>query len=66
MYLIVLDPTSDTYTLPLGSTAMPYGVENEADVPAPSMLLFVPLPARVLTTPAAEMTRTRLFPESAT
>ena len=49
-----------------GITATPAGHPKLADVPVPSAKAWVPLPARVLTTPLGETTRMRLLSRSET
>src|ERR1700739_4454358 len=47
---ISLFPTSATYKLPAASSVNAVGLWNIADVPGPSVVPCIPLPARVLTT----------------
>ena len=53
IFLIRLFKISATYTLPLKSTATPEGELNDAAVPVPFAEPDEPLPANVVTTPAA-------------
>ena len=59
-------PLSATYTFPAASVPNPKGSLNEAAVPVPLVLPAIPLPAKVLTTPAGVIIRIKLLPKSAT
>src|SRR5437588_1106315 len=64
---IVWLPVSPTYTLPALSNATPRGPEKRAATPVPSAAPGGPgEPAKVVTTPAAEILRTVLLSLSAT
>ena len=52
IFLMTLLPESATKILSLLSTAIPKGKLKEAAVPVPSTAPELPLPARVVTTPA--------------
>ncbi len=60
-------PASAMYTFPAASTAMSAGVSSRAAVAAPPSPVrpAVPVPAKVVITPAAETLRTRWLPRSA-
>src|ERR1035438_3736014 len=67
IFLTVLLPISATYRLPWASTARPWGFQNRASLPFPSVLPGWPgRPATVLTVPSGAILRIVLLALSET